>query len=135
MPRNRSSATSKRPATPSEWRPRPRLRPRAPPGGFRQCQLPELRLWFFPIAAPEHLTIGAEGLVEGEIMVVERLGGHTYVYVQIMPGQLVIVETDGADSHQLHQKVRLSFNAGDCHLFDEQGLALERMRHTSISTH
>ncbi|MDO3434985.1 sn-glycerol-3-phosphate ABC transporter ATP-binding protein UgpC [Rhizobium sp. CBN3] len=84
---------------------------------------------------PEHLSIGAEGLVEGEIMVVERLGGHTYVYVQIAREQLAIVETDGADSHRLHEKVRLSFNAGDCHLFDDQGLALERMNHTSISTH
>lgn len=72
-------------------------------------------------------------------MVVERLGGHTYVYVQIAPGRLVIVETDGADSHRLHQKVWLSFDPGDCHLFDDQGLALERTgagaNHATVSTH
>jgi multiple sugar transport system ATP-binding protein len=88
---------------------------------------------------PEHLIIRAEGLIAGEIMVIERLGGHTYVYVQIAPAKLIIVETDDAESHRLHQRVSLSFNPSDCHLFDEDGLALERahseLEPTTVSTH
>ncbi|SCB29701.1 ABC transporter ATP-binding protein [Rhizobium hainanense] len=75
---------------------------------------------------PEHLRIASEGFISGEIMVVERLGGHTYVYVQIAPGRLLIVETDGADSHRLHETVSLTFNASDSHLFNENGIALHR---------
>ena len=86
---------------------------------------------------PEHLGIGGEGMIRGEIMVVERLGGHTYVYVQIAPGNLVIVETDGADAHRLHEEVWLSFDPSDCHLFDDQGLALQRLSsaHNIAATH
>ncbi|PDT36401.1 ABC transporter [Rhizobium sp. M10] len=75
---------------------------------------------------PEHLKISGEGSIAGEIMVVERLGGHSYIYVQIAPGRLIIVETDGADSHRLHETVSLSFNPADAQLFDERGVALRR---------
>ncbi|MEF0943641.1 ABC transporter ATP-binding protein [Rhizobium sp. BR 362] len=83
---------------------------------------------------PEHLRICREGQISGEVMVVERLGGHTYVYVQVAPEQLVIVETDGADMHRLHERVSLSFNPADGHLFDENGIALQRAQST-ISVH
>ncbi|MFK0165130.1 ABC transporter ATP-binding protein [Rhizobium sp. NPDC090279] len=83
---------------------------------------------------PEHLRIARDGPISGEIMVVERLGGHTYVYVQVSPGRLVIVETDGADSHRLHETVSLSFDAADSHLFSENGSALRRFEANSITT-
>jgi multiple sugar transport system ATP-binding protein len=39
--------------------------------------------------------------VNGEMLVVERLGGQTYIYVKIAGGDTLVVQTDGDNSSQL----------------------------------
>lgn len=43
--------------------------------------------------------------MNGEVLVVERLGGQTYLYVKIAGGDTLVVQTDGDNSSQLRDLV------------------------------
>ena len=75
---------------------------------------------------PEHLEPGGLSAITGEVMVVERLGGQTYLYVQVPPGNLVIAEDGGTSSIHVHDTTSLSFDPLNCHLFRPDGSALTR---------
>ncbi len=55
--------------------------------------------------------------VNGEVLVVGRLGGETYLYVKIAGGETIIVQTDGDHPAQLHDYVPIYINGELCHLF------------------
>ena len=76
---------------------------------------------------PEHITVTSTGPVAGEVLVVERLGGVTYLHVRIEGGALLTVQADGESAVRMHDVVRLAFNAEHAHVFDEKGLALVRV--------
>ncbi|WP_313029010.1 sn-glycerol-3-phosphate ABC transporter ATP-binding protein UgpC [Brucella sp.] len=76
---------------------------------------------------PEHLHPADDGILDGEIMVVERLGGETYLYVQNSAAkELIVAEAGGSSTARTHETARLGFNPADAHLFKSDGLALER---------
>ncbi|MDN3554603.1 ABC transporter ATP-binding protein [Halomonas maura] len=75
---------------------------------------------------PEHLVLDDQGPLEGEIQVLERLGGQTSLYVQ-MGEAMVTLMADGDVAHRVHDKVRFGFAPGRAHLFDAQGLALSSL--------
>ncbi len=75
---------------------------------------------------PEHITVSPEGAIGGEVLVVERLGGVTYLHVKVEGGELLTVQTDGESAVRMHDRVRLAPLAEHCHLFDAKGFALER---------
>ena len=54
---------------------------------------------------PEHLRPGEGGPIEGEVLVAERLGGETYLYVQIAPGEMLVVQADGENPTRVHERV------------------------------
>jgi multiple sugar transport system ATP-binding protein len=83
---------------------------------------------------PEHLHPADDGLLEGEIMVVERLGGETYLYVQNDAASgLIVAEAGGNSTARVHEAARLGFDAADAQLFTPDGLALQRRdRHPMI---
>ncbi|MBB3231754.1 ABC transporter ATP-binding protein [Halomonas stenophila] len=72
---------------------------------------------------PEHLVLDDQGPLEGEIQVLERLGGQTSLYVQ-MGEAMVTIMADGDVAHRVHDRVRFGFEPGRAHLFDARGLAL-----------
>ncbi|GGY06041.1 sugar ABC transporter ATP-binding protein [Litchfieldella qijiaojingensis] len=72
---------------------------------------------------PEHLMLDDQGPMEGEIQVIERLGGVTSLYVR-MGESMVTVTADGDVAHRVHDKVRFGFEPQRAHLFDSEGLAL-----------
>jgi multiple sugar transport system ATP-binding protein len=72
---------------------------------------------------PEALTLSDTGL-QGQVIVSERLGGLTYLYVQIGGGPVVVVQVEGLDRTQPHQTVHLRLDPATCHLFDSEGLAV-----------
>ncbi|MDW7748066.1 sn-glycerol-3-phosphate ABC transporter ATP-binding protein UgpC [Halomonas sp.] len=72
---------------------------------------------------PEHLLLDDQGPLEGEIQVLERLGGQTSLYVQ-MGETMVTIMADGDVAHRVHETVRFGFEPGRAHLFDASGLAL-----------
>ncbi|GAB2793448.1 maltose/maltodextrin ABC transporter ATP-binding protein MalK [Halomonas shantousis] len=75
---------------------------------------------------PEHLLLNDQGPLEGEVQVIERLGGSTSLYLQ-MGDTPVILVTDGDVTSQVRDTVRFGFDAGRAHLFDNHGLALPNL--------
>ena len=73
--------------------------------------------------------------VNGEVLVVERLGGQTYLYVKIEGGDTLVVQTDGDNSSQLRDLVPIQISGDLCHLFDLQGEAVSKTRrhHLTVS--
>ena len=85
---------------------------------------------------PEHLHPTSGGILEGEIMVVERLGGETYLYVQNESATgLIVAEAGGGSEARAHETAKLGFAPTDAHLFTPDGKALERFeRHPLLLT-
>jgi multiple sugar transport system ATP-binding protein len=73
---------------------------------------------------PEHLAVTDDGELRGEVLVVERLGGTTFLHVQVAGGGLFTVQTDGENPARMHDQVGLRPAAGHCHLFTPDGQAL-----------
>ncbi|OUL33515.1 ABC transporter [Nostoc sp. T09] len=78
---------------------------------------------------PEHLRLDANNpSINGEVLVVERLGGETYLYIKIAGGDTMIVQTHGDEPAQLHDFVPIHINGELCHLFDQSGEAIPKAR-------
>ena len=75
---------------------------------------------------PEHLLPAADGEIRGEVQVVERLGGETFLYTQVEGGPSIIVQADGESPVRTHERIAVKLNPATCHLFDSAGLAVER---------
>ena len=57
-------------------------------------------------------------------MVVERLGGLTYLYVQLTPSQLIIVHAGGDTPVKVSDVVKVELESRPAHLFRSDGVAL-----------
>jgi multiple sugar transport system ATP-binding protein len=75
---------------------------------------------------PEHLGIGDQGPLRGEVLVVERLGGTTFLHVRTEVGDALTVQAGGESPARMHDRVALQPAPAQCHLFDEAGLAVPR---------
>ncbi|MGK9170759.1 sn-glycerol-3-phosphate ABC transporter ATP-binding protein UgpC [Inquilinus limosus] len=76
---------------------------------------------------PEHMNESGTGAaaIPGQVLVVERLGGETYLYVKTEVGMLT-VQADGDSRVKTNDQIKIGFAAETCHLFDAQGQALQR---------
>lgn len=88
---------------------------------------------------PEHLHLdvqdhqtGNPRSIEGEVLVAERLGGETYLYLQIEGGESLMVKADGSNRSRLHDRVSVQINPESCHLFNLQGTALPPRQQMAI---
>jgi multiple sugar transport system ATP-binding protein len=77
---------------------------------------------------PEHLRPGDAGDIAGEVAVVERLGGETFLYTQVAGDDMLVVQADGEIPTRVHDRIAVRLDPATCHLFDAQGLAVERAR-------
>lgn len=78
---------------------------------------------------PEHLQIDpTNATILSEVLVIERLGGETFLYAKIAGGDTLTVQTHGDDSSRLHDRVPIYINGDLCHLFDQQGAAIPKAR-------
>lgn len=76
---------------------------------------------------PEHLHLDQTNVtMMGDVLVVERLGGETFLYVKIAGGDTLTVQTDGDNSSRMHDRVPISINGNLCHLFDSHGEAIDK---------
>jgi multiple sugar transport system ATP-binding protein len=73
---------------------------------------------------PEHLHLDQQGQFQGEVIVAERLGSETYLYVEIDGGNRVTIETRGDTAARIHDRVSVQISGSDCHLFDSTGKAI-----------
>ena len=73
--------------------------------------------------------------MNGEVLVVERLGAQTYLYVKIAGGETLVVQTDRDNSNQLRALVPVHISNDLCHLFDLQVEAVLKTRrhHLTVS--
>jgi multiple sugar transport system ATP-binding protein len=79
---------------------------------------------------PEHLRTAPEGDTMGEVLVAERLGGETYLYIQMGDGVMLVVQADGENANRVHDRVGVIIDGRACHLFKQDGQAVQRaMRH------
>ncbi|MEA5624580.1 sn-glycerol-3-phosphate ABC transporter ATP-binding protein UgpC [Nostoc sp. UHCC 0251] len=76
---------------------------------------------------PEHLLLNRNNpSLNGEVLVVERLGGETYLYIKIAGGETIVMQTDGDNPAQLHDFVPIYINGELCHLFDQSGQTIPK---------
>jgi len=77
---------------------------------------------------PEHLKTSRQGELTGTVIVAERLGGETYLYIRQAEGPLFVVQADGNDPTRVHDRVAVGIDPETCHLFDADGRSLARLR-------
>ena len=75
---------------------------------------------------PEHVRTGGEGqAIRGVATLTEQLGEHSYIHVDYAGGALV-AKAPGDAAAQSGERITLRIPAAACHLFDADGIALER---------
>ncbi|MEL6779662.1 MAG: sn-glycerol-3-phosphate ABC transporter ATP-binding protein UgpC [Cyanobacteria bacterium J06597_16] len=76
---------------------------------------------------PEHIRIDANHpTLMGEVMVIERLGDATYLYIKVAGGDTLIVQTSGDQKVAIKDRIPLSIDGNFCHLFDSQERAIPK---------
>jgi multiple sugar transport system ATP-binding protein len=72
----------------------------------------------------------------GEVLVVERLGGETYLYVKIAGGDTFVVQADGDSRAKVRDRVPIHIDGDLCHLFNADGQAIPKAeRHPLTAPH
>lgn len=77
---------------------------------------------------PEHVTITdpAESSLTGRLDIAENLGSDTYCYVKTEANETLTVRTPGRFSCTYGDRVGLSLDLTECHLFDGEGNAIRK---------
>ncbi|TDL83504.1 sn-glycerol-3-phosphate ABC transporter ATP-binding protein UgpC [Palleronia sediminis] len=85
---------------------------------------------------PEHVGLCAagEGHLTGEVLVAERLGGETFLHVDLGEPEPFVVRADGSVTQQSGESVGLRLRPESLHVFDGEGRAHpHRERHALIA--
>ncbi|MBF9044091.1 sn-glycerol-3-phosphate ABC transporter ATP-binding protein UgpC [Rhodobacterales bacterium HKCCE4037] len=85
---------------------------------------------------PEHVDLvePGQGQLDGTILVAERLGGETFLHVDLGDSEPFVVKADGNVRYVSGDPVGLSFPSDALHLFDANGDAFEHVeRHALIA--
>ena len=78
---------------------------------------------------PEDLRIDANNpTIVAEVLVVERLGDATYLYVRAPGGDTLIVQTNGDRQVAIRDQVPIHIDGNMCHLFDTNDIAIPKAR-------
>ena len=76
---------------------------------------------------PENLRIDAnDPTIMAEVLVVERLGDATYLYVRAPGGDTLIVQTNGDRQVAIRDQVPIHIDGNECHLFDTNDMAIPK---------
>jgi multiple sugar transport system ATP-binding protein len=79
---------------------------------------------------PEHLQVGNDGELKGTVLVAERLGGSTFLYVNVENHPTLTIEAHGENPARAHDLLNIKIDGPSCHLFTESGAAVPRaIRH------
>jgi multiple sugar transport system ATP-binding protein len=77
---------------------------------------------------PEHLKPAESGDISGDVIVTERLGGDTVLYMRSPDGSMIVVQTDGDSTIRVHDRIAVRIDPETCHLFDADGRVIPRLR-------
>ncbi|WP_445681311.1 ABC transporter ATP-binding protein [Radicibacter daui] len=85
---------------------------------------------------PEHMLEGGspEAQITGEVMVVERLGGHTFLYIKVGRDLVVTVQAGGESDAGIGDTISIGLPVGEAHLFDQNGHAFRRTQAPAIAS-
>ncbi len=77
---------------------------------------------------PEHLSESdpLQAQITGDVMVVERLGGQTYLYVRVGRDTVLTVQASGVSETTLGETITIGIPVAEAHLFNEKGIAFRR---------
>ncbi len=78
---------------------------------------------------PEHLALADEGPLGGEAVVVEQMGGESFVHVDVGLEHPLIVKSPGEARVRAGERVAVTVPPDAAHLFDEQERALSPERY------
>ena len=86
-----------------------------------------------PTTRPEHLNEAGfgEGQFAGEVLVIEHLGGESYIYVHTEAEGMIVVQAAGESKARIGDNIKIGMPASAVHLFNQDGLALTRDRDVS----
>ena len=75
---------------------------------------------------PEHLTVNqdGDGSWEGKVIVVEKLGSGTFLYLD-KEAEPLVVQTDGDSNIKVGDTIKVGFAADRCHIFDNSEQAFK----------
>jgi ABC-type sugar transport system ATPase subunit len=76
---------------------------------------------------PEHMTLGGSGkfALTGIIDIIERLGESGFAHVRLPSGHTVVAEVRGDPRTSAGQSAKLTFDAGNLHIFNGEGQRLD----------
>ncbi len=77
---------------------------------------------------PEHLKPADRGELSGDVIVTERLGGDTVLYLRPAGGAMIVVQTDGNSTTRVNDRIAVQIDPETCHLFGADGRAIPRLR-------
>ena len=84
---------------------------------------------------PEHINVNANNpTLMGEVLVIERLGDATYLYVKVAGGDTLIVQAEGDRRVSVGDRVPLSIDGEACHLFDAEDIAIPKAQKHPLTT-
>lgn len=76
---------------------------------------------------PENIRIDANNpTIMGEVLVLERLGDTTYLYVRVSGGDTLIVQAKGDMQVAIRDQVPVHIDGDTCHLFDANDIAIPK---------
>ncbi|GJI88910.1 ABC transporter ATP-binding protein [Duganella hordei] len=74
---------------------------------------------------PEHLVADPDGAIQGEVLLVERLGAESYVHLDVAGLDKPLMVVVQGEPPPANSRWRVSPAAGRLHVFDQQGLRIE----------
>lgn len=84
---------------------------------------------------PEHIKLDSHSPhLMGEVLVIERLGDATYLYVKVVGGETLIVQTDGDRQVSVRDSLPLAVDSAQCHLFDASDITIQKSRRHPLVT-
>ena len=84
---------------------------------------------------PEHLRIDANNpTLMGEVLVVERLGDATSLYVRAPGGDTLIVQTEGDRRVSVGDRIPVHIDGNLCHVFDSNDIAIPKAKNHDLTT-
>ena len=86
---------------------------------------------------PEHMEEGsATGtVIQGEVTLVEQLGEASYIYLRLDDGSEVIIRAHGESTTTIGERIDISFNPDNGHVFDSQDRSIRRLKAGNVKSH
>jgi multiple sugar transport system ATP-binding protein len=79
---------------------------------------------------PEHISVadGKSKTAKGQVELIERLGHQSYIETKLSTGESLSALIDGTTLVSVSDAISLGFAGDDCHLFHENGEALNKLK-------